>query len=336
LLDLAARRIAMVQVHSRGLEALVLHRFAPHAGTLSAPATEWLSEVRSRVHANAAALLGAEQRLAPLVAGLVERGIPVCLLKGAALRTRGLELPGRPRADLDVLVPRADLGKAERWLEEQGYRLHVGFLSREGFLRDHFHLPFHGPRGPVELHWELSRASPEGSIERMWARSHTASFGGVPVRVLSPADHLVHACEHITNHAFEGMLRWLGELAIELRWVGGDRSLPDPGEGLDGTAVLDAFRAEATHWPERSVRAPFWLLSRWGESVSSGLDALEISKPERRVLERALTGLAVGSLPTALLVALTRRSLSRWLGSDVGFARAMFEEATGRARRGTD
>ncbi|MFN7135640.1 MAG: nucleotidyltransferase family protein, partial [Myxococcales bacterium] len=46
-------------------------------------------------------------------------------------------------------------------------------------------------------------------------RSSTLSAGGAPLRVLAPADELVHLCVHAAAHWFEGV-KWLFDLKLLL------------------------------------------------------------------------------------------------------------------------
>jgi hypothetical protein len=308
----AARTLPVEELFHRAVEPVVLRRFAPVHGTLSEEGRGWFQALRRRVHGNSAAILGAQQRVAPLLAGLVQRKIPVCLLKGAAQEATGNSLPGRPRVDLDLLVPGDTLEEAGGWLQGLGYRLNTDFLTREGYLRDHFHLPFSGPLGPVELHWSLTRRAPPGAVERMWSRTTPASFAGSPVRVLAPGDQLLHACLHISEHRFQGMLRWLGELSLE--W------------NRTSQESLAGFREEAAFWPERSVRAPLWLLSRWGDPGKGGWERVGVPPAERPLLSGILSAMATGVWPLGVPRRVAQRSVSRWLGSSGSWFQSVVTE----------
>jgi hypothetical protein len=312
LLESAARTLPVEEVFYRAMEPLVLQRFAPFLGGLSEPGRGWFEAVRNRVHGNAAALLAAEHRVAPLLAGLVERGIPVCLLKGAAQEAMGESLPGRPRLDLDLLVPEGALQEAESWLLELGYQLDTGFLTREGYLEDHFHLPFRGPLGPVELHWSLTRSAPPGAVQRMWARTTPSLFAGSPVQVLAPGDRLLHHCLHISEHNFQGMLRWLGELSRD--W------------GRASQEAFAGFRDEAPLWPERSVAAPLWLLSEWGDPNPGVGNPLKVPPYERALLSGVLSANATGVWPGGVPRVVAQRAIGRWLASPGSWIQAAVRE----------
>jgi hypothetical protein len=311
LLESAARTLPVEEVFHRALEPFVLQRFAPVLGALSGPGQVWFQAIRQRVHGNSAALLAAEHRVAPLLAGLVVRGIPVCLLKGAAQEATGQSLPGRPRVDLDLMVPEDTLQEAESWLLGLGYRLDTGFLTREGYLKDHFHLPFRGPLGPVELHWSLTRRAPPGAVERMWARTTPTFFAGSPVQVLAPGDQLLHHCLHISEHAFQGMLRWLGELSRE--W------------GRTSQEAFAGFTDEAHFWPGRSVGAPLWLLSEWGDPTT-GVNQVGVPPYERALLSGVLSASATGVWPRGVARVVAQRSVGRWLDSSGSWIQAAATE----------
>lgn len=319
LLESAARTLPTEELFHRALEPLVLHRFAPVLGTLSEAGRGWFEAIRHRVHGNSVAVLAAEHRVSPLLAGLVQRGIPVCLLKGAAFEAMGSSLPGRPRVDLDLLVPEDTLEEAEGWLQVLGYRLNTGFLTREGYLEDHFHLPFSGPLGPVELHWSLTRRAPPGAVERMWSRTTPVFFAGSPVRVLAMGDQLLHACLHISEHTFQGMLRWLGELSLEF--------------ARTSSEAFAGFREEAPFWPERSVRTPLWLLSEWGDPKRGGWEQMGIPAAERPLLSAILSAMATGVWPKGVPRGVAQRSVGRWLGSSGSWLQAALMEGRGELRR---
>jgi len=312
LLESAARTLPVEEVFDRALEPLLLQRFAPVLGGLSKPGREWFEVIRHRVHGNAAALLAAEHRVAPLLAGLVERGIPVCLLKGAGQEATGESLPGRPRLDLDLLVPEDALQEAESCVQALGYQLDTGFLTRERYLGDHFHLPFRGPLGPVELHWSLTRSAPPGAVERMWARTTPTFFAGSPVQVLAAGDRLLHHCLHISEHNFQGMLRWLGELSRE--W------------GRASQEAFAGFTDEAHFWPARSVGAPLWLLSEWGDPNTGVGNPLEVPPYERALLSGVLSTTATGVWPRGVARVVAQRAVGRWLASPGSWIQAAVRE----------
>lgn len=189
--------------------------------------------------------------LAGALSLLAAEGIEVVLLKGAALRARRPELAGRFQCDLDVLLRRRDLERAEALLLAQGFRLDETFRDRAGLLRDHFHLGYERRGAMVELHWDVDPASPPGFAERLWERSVPATLDGRPCRLLAPEHQLLFGCLHLSRHAFHGGLRWLADLALLL-------------SDLQTPRDLARFEAAAREWPRRAVRLPLWFLGEAG------------------------------------------------------------------------
>lgn len=151
-----------------------------------------------------------------MAAKLAEHGIPVMLLKGIHLAAFVYEHPAmRNMADVDIMVPRDRLADAERLFVEDGY----GPLPRpdiEEFCTWSNHLAKLSKAGePVfEIHWGIERPRSPFTIDidGLWSRSREARLEGVPVRVLSVEDLLIHLALHSSYHhrfdrsAFQGLL----------------------------------------------------------------------------------------------------------------------------------
>lgn len=153
---------------------------------------------------------------ARMAAVLAEHGIPAMLLKGMHLARFVYAQPAmRSMADVDIMVPRDRLADAERLFVADGY----GPLPRPDiaeFCTWSNHLAKLSKAGePVfEIHWGIERpTSPFPiDIDGLWARSHTATLEGVPVRLLSHEDLLLHLALHSSYHhrfdrsAFQGLV----------------------------------------------------------------------------------------------------------------------------------
>jgi hypothetical protein len=151
------------------------------------------------------------QRLQETVASFAALGVPVLLLKGAALGA--LEDPSfrlRPMTDIDLLVRPADLPRARAALVQAGWAETDDPALHALLGTDHHHLPpFLDPRLPglrVELHRAIlprdhSFAFDESHLFRD-ARPASAPFLGALVPTL---EHLLlHACIHFAwQHAMQ-------------------------------------------------------------------------------------------------------------------------------------
>jgi hypothetical protein len=223
---------------------------------LGPAAAAWLDGLRRQVMASMTDNLRRDAELSEPLDRLGGEGIGLILLKGSALRLEAPGRAGRFQCDVDALVRREDLERAEAILLEMGFRLDGSYLDREELLRRHFHFAFERRGAVVELHWDLDHASPPGFVDRLWRESRTLEADGRSWRVLSPQHHLLFGCLHLSRHGFHGGLRWLADLR--------SRFPMEPG-------VAAAFEEEARAWPSRPVRCPLWALG-------------ELGVPEARVL----------------------------------------------------
>jgi hypothetical protein len=228
--------------------------------------------------------------------------IPFILLKGSGLRAERPGLAGRFQCDVDVLLRRPDLERAESILTGLGFTLDESYLDREGLLAGHFHLGYQRRGATLELHWDIDVASPPGFVARLWERSRAVELDGGSLRVLAPEHQLLVACLHLSRHAFCGGLRWLADLR---------RLLPVPAE------VRERFVVEAHGWPQRAVYCPLWLLAlqgvAGGEAFPQGLEA---GPAELRVLRHLLLPLLLEEPWLGLPAWRGANALHSWLFSD--------------------
>jgi hypothetical protein len=166
--------------------------------------SELPEDVRARRRRAAAGNLAYAGRLLELIALLEKAGIPALPFKGPVLaETVFGGIPNRSFGDLDLLVPRAELGRACRLLMDLGYRpLYDAPLAEylRITLRGGHHIGLrHERHGTyVELHWEMAgRYLPipldwetvEPFLERV-------GFCGREVLALAPEPGLLYLCIH--------------------------------------------------------------------------------------------------------------------------------------------
>lgn len=287
------------------VESYVLEALGPRQQRLGSGAAAWLEELRERVFAVAVDNLRRDEELREALARLDAAGIPLILLKGSALRAERPGLAGRFQCDVDVLLRRDDLERAEAILRHLGFQLDESYLDREGLLARHFHLGFERRGATLELHWDVDVVSPPGFTERLWERSRVVAgereLAGQTLRVLAPEHQLLVACLHLSRHDFCGGLRWLADLRLHL---------PVSPE------VWQRFLAEARGWPARAVHAPLWLLAELGAGGSESFpDRLEAGPAERRVLRRLLVSLLLAEPWLGLPAWRGAEALHAWLFS---------------------
>ncbi|HET9208749.1 MAG TPA: nucleotidyltransferase family protein [Thermoanaerobaculia bacterium] len=292
-----AGHAARLQVESYLLEAL-----APHHRRLCPEAASWLGEMRRNVFAVAVDNLRRDEELREGLARLDTAGVPFILLKGSGLRAERPGLAGRFQCDVDVLLRREDLERAEEILAGLGFAVDESYLDRASMLREHFHLGYQRQGATVELHWDIDVESPAGFTERLWERSRRIELDGVSFRVLAPEHQLLVACLHLSRHAFCGGLRWLADLKL---------LLPAPPE------VRERLVEEARGWPPRAVWCPLWLLALQGVPGSEAfLDTLDAGPAERRLLQSLLPALLLEEPWLGLPAWRGAKALHAWLFSD--------------------
>jgi hypothetical protein len=143
---------------------------------------------------------------------LAPAGVPILLLKGAAYAHAGLQVArGRDFADLDIMVPRAQLEAAETALEAGGWLTETKHRYDQRYYRRWMHeLPplHHRTRSfEVDVHHALlpltGRLRPDPTL--LWAASRCLPDS--PYRVLCDEDMLLHSAAQVFQD---------GEIAGEL------------------------------------------------------------------------------------------------------------------------
>ncbi|MFL6262038.1 MAG: nucleotidyltransferase family protein [Thermoanaerobaculia bacterium] len=283
------------------VESLLLEALTPLQRELGPAAADRLGELRRNVFAVAADNLRRDTELREGLDHMDAAGIPFILLKGSALRAERPGLAGRFQCDVDVLLRRQDVERAEEILVVLGFTLDESYLDRAGMLREHFHLGYQRRGATVELHWDVDVTSPAGFTERLWERSRRIEVDGQGFRVLAPEHQLLVACLHLSRHAFCAGLRWLADLRL---------LLPAPAE------VRARLLEEAGAWPSRAVWCPLWLLAHLGVPGAEAFpDALDAGPAERRLLASLLTALLLEEPWLGLPAWRGAKALHTWLFS---------------------
>jgi hypothetical protein len=135
--------------------------------------------------------------LKSMLADFHRRGISVISLKGPWLAERLYgDAALRSCRDLDLLVHRSDLARAEALLVDLGFAA----LGR----RDDYHRPWHHNGIIVELHHDVENPLAfDFSMDAAWDRSQLSRFRQIPARLLAPSDELDYLCLHGVRHRFE-------------------------------------------------------------------------------------------------------------------------------------
>lgn len=165
------------------------------------------------------------KEMMPVVAALTEDGIPVMLLKGAALVQSLYENPGlRPMRDLDAAVPLEYAAQAVLKVESLGWVLDSE-VPREKIFRNLHGISFKRGESQLDLHWNIlwcSRAP--GADDDFWKDSRPLSISNTRVRVLCSEDQLLHLCAHgartgrnAYSEAHRAYLQWIPDAVLLLR-----------------------------------------------------------------------------------------------------------------------
>jgi len=240
-------------------------------------------------------------------------GIPVIVLKGAYLAEAVYgDVALRPMCDNDLLVPKADLARAEAVLLDMG-GVHKQLKDTESRRRTKHHAPPVLIRDlAIELHWTI--VSPTGPVRvdaaGLWDRARPAAVAGVEVLSLSPEDLLLHLCLHFSYKdgcvglrslcdVAETIHRFRGEVDPEVRhgtieftenWRVRNEPRPSPISVFSAASVVDPVSVPGIDWQQVAERAREWGATRYaGLALNLAGSMLGAAVPAE-VLERLVPG----------------------------------------------
>jgi hypothetical protein len=157
-----------------------------------------------------------------VLAGLVSAGVPVLLTKGAPLALSYYRNPAlRPMADVDVVVPEAQLDVALGVLAELGWKGAWPDAPTRQFR--HANQIF-GPDGSeLDLHWKPMYESGAASVDdSFFASAEVLDVGGVRVLQPDPTHALFHTVVHGIRWNDETPIRWIADAVTILRARGNE------------------------------------------------------------------------------------------------------------------
>jgi len=152
---------------------------------------------------------------------LISVDIPFLVLKGIALAEHVYpHFATRTTSDLDILIHKDDLLRADLALTQAGYQAldstpQQAILNPPGYLAS---LEYHKPGIPfayVHLHWHLVNTSTPATafinkinMDRIWAKSVLAKVAATEVRLLCPEHLIIYLCEHSlrVGHSFDRLI----------------------------------------------------------------------------------------------------------------------------------
>jgi hypothetical protein len=299
--------VVAIAVHQGASRALVRRFETVEPGTVPAAAA---TALRRGLMVTSFRLGYLEERLKDALSVLHQAGIPVVLLKGAALAVavyRSFE--ERSMADVDLLVRREDAQRAQELLLGAGWRRPAGdrsLAADESVYEVHQHLPpledERGTETGLELHTDLFGAGhPFAELTRgVWRDARSVRLGDADVLVPSPVHLFVHCCVHFAWSHMGRQGAW--RTFRDLHALREDDAVPWP------EIVTEARRTNAT-------TSCYWTLR-----LARDLSCLEVpdeilkqlAPPHREAWLRILgRHLASGVVPTAGMCPSVR--ISRWM-----------------------
>jgi hypothetical protein len=186
----------------------------------------------------------------PILRQLHDGGIPIALLKGAALMATTYADPGlRAMADVDVLVPTAARRAAIDILAAAGLIPVSGFSPDAVDHAAPSFTPSYAFRDrqnhELDLHWQVLHHSRQPDADdEFWAAMRDAECRGLRVKVLDPADQLLHVIAHGLRWNQVPPLRWVIDAVLILR---------QPETGLDVMRLVEQAQRRCLVVPVRQA-----------------------------------------------------------------------------------
>jgi hypothetical protein len=156
------------------------------------------------------------------IVSLLDLGIETMILKGVAMSVHYYRDVGiRPMDDLDILVRESESQTAVLTMRK------LGWCPEEELIQD-YHPLYHAISlvnqflNKVDLHWYLLPQDIGSENESgYWDRAFDSELNGVSVKILSPADQLLHTCVHGMRWSEVPPIRWIAD-AFEIIKKEGD------------------------------------------------------------------------------------------------------------------
>lgn len=151
-------------------------------------------------------------------------GIPVLLLKGAALsRTVYRDPARRPLRDLDLLVRREHVPRVEDMLKASGYTAHR-VETQPGAALEYENQRMYFKTAPmlsqIEIHWALIDSpfyQQTRTSDWFWQSAQSVPVGKLPALTLGAEAQTLYLCAHLVLHHGGADLLWLNDVAQVIR-----------------------------------------------------------------------------------------------------------------------
>ena len=182
-----------------GTTPLLYHRLTTSHTGVPIPA-DVLRSLRNSYLQNAARNMHLYHELGKVLGRFRENGIPVIALKGAHLAGAVYgNFALRPMGDVDLLVRKTDLLRAQDLLVGLGYA-----ASKDDTGCSQLHLPPYRKKGSAAIEVHLNIVSPPFSdrvdVGSLFVRAQACVIEGCELWTLCPEDLLLHLCMHASYH----------------------------------------------------------------------------------------------------------------------------------------
>ncbi len=221
------------EADKRGLCGLVLERANACGVNIPNDARSALQTGTARV---AAQQLHMTHELSKLLAAFNDAGVPVMLLKGAALTLCLYDEAGlRPMSDVDLLVRPADVARAATVLRQAGCRRGAELVRDDFFPRFYYETEWvTGSDRPVRLDFHARPLRPLRIAitmpdDALWLDARQVNVCGAPAWIPSPEAMFVHLAAHAAYHGCSRLI-WLYDLR---------RFYERNGDAIDWSIVLE-------------------------------------------------------------------------------------------------
>jgi len=197
-----------------GLSPLLHHRIKLRRPDINIP-PQVGGKLRDDYLRSAAINMRRFQALTRALEALKAAGVSTIALKGAYLAEAVYgNLALRPMSDVDILVHREDLGRADAALSTAGFtalEFHISPPEDD----NEFHYQNVAAKTLIEVHWEMTKPDYPFRLDvaLLWEAAVPARIAGVNVLALSPEDLLIHIGLHAAIHRFAHGPRPLCDLA---------------------------------------------------------------------------------------------------------------------------
>ena len=208
------------QVKKKDTAPLIYKTFLNREGTetrVPAHVQRFLKDSYYSVLASNISLIQTLERIAQ---DFKSESIDVICYKGAMLAEQVYRDSGlRPMGDIDLLIRKEDIVKADNILRRNGYSMPLEIKGFDGFSPGQYRNSFlyrseNRFSNAVHLHWHVVNFSPYDeriiqkiNMDRVWHESIPVRLGNADLRTFSLHHEIIFLCMHALNHAFYPLLR---------------------------------------------------------------------------------------------------------------------------------